>query len=126
MLVQLQWCSEEALLLYPGSLKLAVEAASSAGDAVLCCVMSVQCCGTAELPGHPREAWQVLVQLSGEHSHQTAGRQGGCLQTVGAWLPDHQVSSWQPMLALQRAGVHAHQCPASAEAAAALLAGSPG
>ena len=30
------------------------------------------------------------------------------------------------MLALQRAGAHAHQCPASAEATAALLAGSPG
>ena len=69
---------------------------------------------------------QSVQQQSGEHSHQTAACHGVCLRTVGAWLPDCQVSSWQALLALQRAGAHAHQCPASAEAAAILLAGSPG
>jgi hypothetical protein len=69
---------------------------------------------------------QSVLQQSGEHSHQTAACQGVCLRTAAAWLPDYQVSSWQPLLALLRAGAHAHQCPERAEAAAALLAGPPG
>ena len=69
---------------------------------------------------------QSVQQQFGEHSHQTAAYHGVCLRTVGAWLPDCQVSSWQLPLALLRAGAHAHQCPERTEAAAVLLAGPPG
>ena len=62
------------------------------------------------------------------HTRLLGLKEAASNQLVPAWLPDHPVSSRQPepLGALQGTGAHAHQCPANAEAAAALLAGSPG